>query len=371
MSAKKIIVPMLVAAVALSLVTGLSAGQKQKEKPQAKQPAPQEKVFIPKEIKAILAEGMATKQGRQDIPVSIFYNLFLPAQQNFHDIFYLKIKNSALGFAPVTATPAAPAPPANKGPQQTAAQEAPQLLQANFNLFVQFNLLKEGAQPEAVKEVYVPCTIQVPAAGFDPEAEDIYSFGYPMPAGHYLLAIAITPPFKTIADLKTIGSAYYDFEVPDPSQYAKTLETTPIFFVKEMEQMEAVETRTVLHRGFFTYSVLKVVPNLDKVFSAGQNLDIFFFIFGTQPNAQNQYEIEVNFEVKEGEKSAIRWAPQTYANPLVSQPLPLKQTLNIKTGDQEKTETRDLAPGSYTLVAKITDKVSGKTVTKNVDFTMK
>ncbi len=366
MSARKIIIPVLVAAVSLSLAAGLGAGQKQKDKPQPKDKAAQEKVFIPKEIKTILEEGLATKQGRQDIPVSIFYNLFLPAQQNFHDIFFLKLKNSSLGFAPVPITPAAPPAPPKKGPQQTAAQEAPQVLQANFNLFLQFNLLKEGAQPESVKEIYVPCTIQLPAAGFDPEAEDIYSIGYPMPAGHYLLAIAVTS-----ADIKTVGTAYYDFSVPDPSEYAKSLETTPIFFVKEMEQMEAVETRTVLHRGFFTYSVLKVVPNLDKTFAAGQNLDIFFFIFGTQANAQNQYDIEVNFEVKKGEESAIRWAAQAYTNPLVSQPLPLKQTLNIKTGDKERTETRDLAPGSYSLLAKITDKISGKTVTKTVDFTMK
>jgi hypothetical protein len=367
MSAKKIIVPMLVAAVALSLVSGLNAGQKQKDKPQEKpQAKPQEKVFIPKEIKAILAEGMATKQGRQDIPFSVFYSLFLPAQQNFHDIFFLKIKNSALGYAPVSATPAVPPTPPAKGPQQTAAQETPQLLQANFNLFVQFNALKEGAQPENDKEIYVPCTIQVPAAGFDQEAEDTYTFGYPMPAGHYLIALAITSP-----DLKTIGTAYYDFSIPDPSEYAKSLETTPIFFVKEMEQMEGIESRTVLHRGFFTYSVLKVVPNLEKTFSAGQILDIFFYIFGTQPNAQNQYDIEVNFEVKQGEKSAIRWAPQAYANPLVSQPLPLKQTLNIKTGDQERTETKDLPPGDYTISFQIKDKISEKTVTKTVDFTMK
>ena len=45
--------------------------------------------------------------------------------------------------------------------------------------------------------------------------------------------------------------------------------------------MEAVEHRTVVHRGFFTYSVLKVVPNLENIVPAGQNLDIFFFIFGT------------------------------------------------------------------------------------------
>ena len=366
MNAKKIIVPVLVAAVGLSLVAGLSAGQKQKdkEKPQTKQE--QEKIFIPKEIKAILAEGLPTKQGRQDIPVSIYYNLFLPAQQNFHDIFFLKMKNSSLGFAPVSATPAVPPAPPKKGPQQAAVQETPQLLQANFILFIQFNLLKEGAQPESVKEIYVPCTFQVPAEGFDPEAEETYTFGYPMPAGHYILAIAVTSP-----DLKTVGTAYYDFAVPDPAGFAKSLETTPIFFVKEMEQMEGVETRTVVHRGFFTYSVLKVIPNLEKTFSAGQNLDIFFFIFGTQPNAENQYDIEVNFEVKQGEKSSIKWAAQNYQNPLISQPLPLKQTLNIKTGDQERTETKDLPPGDYTLVAQIKDKISEKTITKTVDFTMK
>jgi len=366
MSAKKIIVPVLVAAVALSFATGLSAGQKQKEKEKPQTKAEQEKIFIPKEIKAILAEGLPTKQGRQDIPVSIYYSLFLPAQQNFHDVFFLKMKNSSLGFAPVSATPAVPPAPPKKGPQQAAVQETPQLLQANFILFIQFNLLKEGAQPESVKEIYVPCTIQVPAEGFDPEAEETYSFGYPMPAGHYVLAIAATSP-----DLKTVGTAYYDFAVPDPAGFAKNLETTTIFFVKEMEQMEAVETRTAIHRGFFTYSVLKVVPNLERTFSAGENLDIFFFIFGTQPKAENEHAIEVSFEVKQGEKSSVKWAPQSYANPLISQPLPLKQTLNIKTGDQERTETKDLPPGDYTLVIQVKDQISEKTVTKTIDFTMK
>ena len=159
---------MLVAAVALSLVTGLSAGQKQKDK--KSQTSKQEKIFIPKEIKAILAEGLAGQQGRQDIPVSIFYSLFLPAQQNFHDVFFLKIKNSALGFAPVSATPAAPGPlPPRRALSKPPSQEAPQLLQANFNLFLQFNRLNEGAQPESVKEIYVPC--HHPGAGrrFRPE----------------------------------------------------------------------------------------------------------------------------------------------------------------------------------------------------------
>jgi len=175
----------------------------------------------------------------------------------------------------------------------------------------------------------------------------------------------------TSLDLQKIGTAYYEFTLPDTASFTKELETTPVFFVKQLEQMEAPETRTTLHQGYCTYSILKIVPNLEKVFVAGDNLDIFYFIFGVQPNEQQKFDLEVNYEVKKGDDSAIRWTLQKYESPLVSQPLPLKQTVQIKTGEEERTEQRDLAPGNYTLIIKIDDKVSAKSVTKTVDFEVK
>jgi len=364
MKAKKIIVPVLVFAVVLSAMTSLTAAtqQKDKKKEQAKQ---QEKVFIPKEVKALMQEGLTARQGRQDIPVNIFKSLYLPARENFQVVFLMNIKNSALGFAPATSTPAEPKVE-KKGPQETPVQEAAETLQASFNVFLQFNRLNEAGVPEPYKEVYVPASFQVPAAGFDPEKEDLYSVGYPLPFGHYLLALAITS-----LDLQTIGVAYHEFNIPDPSQFSKALDTTPVFFVKQMDQMESVEQRTVFHRGVFTYSVLKVVPNLDNVFHAGDNLDVFFFIFGAQPNASQQYEIEINFEVKKGEESSLKWSGQTYNSPLISQPLPMKQTVKIKKGDEpERTEQRDLPAGSYRLIISLLDKVSQNTGVKTVDFTV-
>ena len=43
--------------------------------------------------------------------------------------------------------------------------------------------------------------------------------------------------------------------------------------------------------------------------------------------------------------------------------------MTLKTG--EKTEVKDLEPGKYTLVLKITDKVSGLTVEKKAPFEVK
>jgi len=371
MRVSKIIVPVLLFATVFSLVmvlnaAGQSTQNKAKQKPEAKA---QERIAIPPEVKAVIQEGMASRQGRQDISIDPFHFLFLPARENFHGIYFMKIKNGDLDFAPV----AAEAPiiekkevPVKKGPQEIAVpQEAPNL-QARFNVFLQFNRLEEGAEPQVAKEVWVPATIQVPEAGFDSEKAEIYTVGYPMPAGRYLLALAVAS-----LDLQKIGVGYIEFSLPDPAQFTKALETTPIFFIKELEQMDAPETHTALHKGYFTYSILKVVPNLEKAFGAGDNLDIFFFIFGPQPNAQQQYEIEVEYEVKQGEEMGIRWSPQTYNNPLVSQPLPLKQTVNIKSEEGDRTETRDLPPGNYTLVINILDKTSGNSVSKSVDFEMK
>jgi hypothetical protein len=326
----------------------------------------QEKIFIPKEVSSLLQEGLASRQGRQDIPVNIFRTLYLPAKENFQAVFLMNIKNSALGFAPAAA--AAPETAAAKGgPQETAAPAAGEILQASFNVFLQINLLDDNGNASIFREVYVPAKIQVPAAGFEAEKEDLYSVGYPLPFGRYLLALAVTS-----LDLKSVGIAYHEFTIPDPSQFSKSLDTTPVFFVKQMDQMEAVEQRTIFHKGLFTYSVLKVVPNLDNTFGLGENLDIFFYIFGAKPNSAQQYDIEINFEVKQGEQSAIKWSPQTYSSPLISQPLPMKQTVKIKKGDEpERIEQRDLPAGSYTLVISVLDKTSQNSVVKTLDIAVK
>jgi hypothetical protein len=95
------------------------------------------------------------------------------------------------------------------------------------------------------------------------------------------------------------------------------------------------------------------------------------YIFGAQQNEQQQCAIEVSFGVKKGEEDAIRWAPQIYNMPLISQPLPMKQTVIITSGETKKTEERDLEPGKYTLVITIKDNISKNEVTKTVDIEVK
>jgi hypothetical protein len=341
---------------------------KQREtKPQeTKQP---EKIRVPKEIKAILQEGLATRKGRQDIPFTIFKTYEFPVQGGLHTVFFFRAKNSDLGFAAPAPAPAAKA----QGQEAQPAPPATEALEANLNIYYQFLQTDASGATKIFREGHIPFLFQEDSATYNPDKEDWYSFGYPLPPGKYTLAMALATP-----DLKRAGVGYYDFTLPGPDSYQQTLGTTPIFFTKKVEQMQSPEMMLTVHRGYFTYSVLQIVPNIDNVVTAedkGQ-IEVFFYIFGAKTKEESGQQpknaIEVTYEVDGPDgKSAIKWETQKYDFALVSQPLPLQQTLLIKDEKGERTEKRDLTPGKYDLVINITDTVSGETLQKKVPFEVK
>lgn len=355
MKTKALITPALIIGIFLILVC---APQLTAQEPE--QPPQQTKIIIPEQVKTVLEEGAQSRQARLDIPFTIVKNLYLPAQQNLHSVIFFTVKNADLGFA-------APAPvPAAEGEQEAAPQTTTEILQSRSHVFIQFS----NADGTFNKEVYIPLFQQINASDYDAEKEEVYTTAYPLPAGQYLISMAIASD-----DLTKIGTQYFEFTLPDPMSFTAELETTPIFFVKEMDRMSAPETTTEIHKGFFTYSVLQVTPNLDHVFTAGENLDIFFFIYGAQANEQGRNELEINYEIVKDEETIIRYAPASYDMALVSQPLPLKRTVLVKSTKEgtttEKREERDLEPGAYVLNIEIADKIAGKTIKKSINIEYK
>ena len=350
---KKLIVPVVLAGFILGLMAVPGTAQDQKPAPQKQATT---RIIIPKEVRDTLNAGLAAKQGRQDIPFSIFNSTFLPAQQAFYMVFFLKFKNADLGFAPAPPSPVADA----------AAASAK--VRAVFDVFLDFHKVTNGVAGPTLREIYVPVTEEQEATGFDPAKEEWYSIGYSLLPGDYLVGIA-----ASTHDLKKIGTQYFEFSLPDPTKLVNALDTTPVFFVKDLKNVGQVEQQPKLHRAIFRYSVLEIVPNIDHVLTAGDSLDVFFTILGAKQSADGKSSIEVVYDVMKGQEPAIKFQPAMYEAPLVSHPLPLKQTVQIKKGDQVTTEVRDLAPGAYTLHLKITDKLATPPVscTKQVDFTVK
>jgi hypothetical protein len=332
--------------------------QEEQEKKQS------EAVYIPKEVKEVFKAGMGNREARLDIPFTLFKHLYLPARENMHVVFFFKVKNVDLGFTPLT--PAGGTPEKKEAEAQESAEEtaSPQL-QSKAHCFLQFNQLDGNF----VKEIYIPIQFQAEGSSYNPEEEGIYTTGYPLPPGKYLLSMAITS-----FELEKIGTQYFEFTIPNPASFTDALGTTPIFFAKQLNRMSSAEMKAEIHKDYFTYAVLQIIPNLDKVFHQGDNLDIFFFIFGAQPNETNQFDIDAIYTVLKEDETIIKFAGTKYDAPIVSQPLPLKKTVVIQTqeGEQvsEKKEQKDLDPGAYALKIELKCNITGRTVTKSIDFTV-
>ncbi len=346
----------IVAALTLLFVIGIlsasleAAPAIQGRKQEAKAPAVKAS-SMPKEVAAVIQEGLATRQGRQDMPFSFFKTLILPAQaQNLYPVFFFKAKNGDLGYAP----------------SATGTGE----METTLNVFFQFFRETEtGALAPEVTGRAVGA-LKTDGANYNPENEDWYSFAVTMPAGKFTLAMALTSP-----DMKKMSVAYCDVTLPSPAAYETTLWTTDPMIINALEQVEP-DQRPTIHRAYFSWGAIKFVPNILSEVASGETLEIFFFILGgafKDPAAARPLnDFEVNFVVQQEDgQTAIKWAPQLYEAYFVNQPLPLVQTLQITDDKGTRQEKKALDAGKYNLAIAIADKVSGKTGEAKLAFSVK
>ncbi len=333
-----------VLAVSLSAAPGTQKGKLE--------PKAASKASMPKEIQAVIEEGLALRQGRQDIPFAIFKQLILPAQEaNLFPVFFFKAKNGDLGYA--------------------SSATAAGLMETTLNAFYEFYQADAAGALKPRFGGKTQAVLTSPVEGYSADKEDWYTFGLALPPGPYTFALVLATP-----DMKKLSVAYSDINLPGPEAYASALLPTEPVIVTALEQVDQ-DQRPTIHRGNFTWGAAQVAINAAAEIGVGENLEVLFFVLGAAPKdpaVPQGLDLEVDFEVQDEDgKPAIKWTPQSYQLYLVNQPLPLVQTLQKtdEKGTVLSTEKNPLPAGTYNLIVNITDKVSGKKAGTKMAFSVK
>ncbi|MBN1221797.1 MAG: GWxTD domain-containing protein [Candidatus Aminicenantes bacterium] len=295
-------------------------------------------VRIPAQVAEIFDRNIAAMTPQTEIGITYLRTLYLPAQQNnVHAIFLFKIKNADLSFL-----------------REVGQDTSPGKAEPQLDMFLRIYNRENGEAKDIVKEIYVPYPLEFDRKELGQDQEHLYSLCDPLPPGEYVLALAFAS-----ADLSKMGTTYVDFSLPHASSFYKKLDTTPIFFVESLEKMEAPEMEIAIHRDYFRYSVLKIIPKEANTFGPEETPDIFYFIYGARPDKDRKFRIEVDYRIKKGNEELRKYATQTYASPFVSHPLPLDL------------EGKTLEPGAYTLEIRIRDNISHLSLKKEIPFDVK
>ncbi len=345
MNFKKIFTLSLVLILALALAVSFAEAGPQKKDQKKDQKA---RTVLPSDIKAMLEQGLASRQVKADLPFNFIGHYILPAKGTYIAIFITNIKNADLEYAPVQ------------------SPSAGDVYQTEADIFFQIYQNNENA-PKLVAENKAFSQFTVPAAEYNPEGESYYYLGYPLPSGKYILAAALGNR-KT----KKLGTTYYEFEIPrfEDSYKSDQLLTSSVLVLKNYEQMDTPENYPNFHKDYFSWMILKVYPYTQYRFKPNEQPTLMFMIYGNNFDSNQKAQLEINFDIRKGDTKYVAFTPMTYESPFIEQPIPIPSSKQVKVTDDkgERIETQPLEAGGYELVINIKDKISNKSLEKRIPF---
>jgi hypothetical protein len=207
--------------------------------------------------------------------------------------------------------------------------------------------------------------VEVPASGKISRAMAV-------PGGEYELFIALKE--KTTGDKKQppakSGLLRHDLSVPDFNK--ADLVTSSVIVADAVEPLQTAMTNEQQQENPYTFGTMKIVPSTDPKFQKSGELQVVFWIYGASQDASKKpdVQIEYNFHQKttEGEKYFNKTAPQQ----LNATTLPPQ--FDMAAGHQLPgslvVPLASFPAGDYRLEIKITDKPSGRTLTRDVAFSV-
>ena len=256
--------------------------------------------------------------------------------------------------------PAAPPPPAKKD------KNAPVLSQYPFDQIVFVNPEAAVAgQPQRIRRA-----LAVPPGDYD-----IYLVVRGAAASKAAAVTATAPPATPTAAPQTAtalqGAIKRELSVPDFQ--GTDLKVSSVIIASKVDQLATPLPPDRQSDSPYTFQELKITPSTDYKFTPAGTIGIIFWIYGAGVDpATKKPNLKVDFrfsqKLPDGEKPFKSTDPQE----LSPSTLPAEFSMNpgdpLRTG--QEIELATFAPGEYHLEVKVADNVAGKTVSRDVNFTV-
>ena len=191
-------------------------------------------------------------------------------------------------------------------------------------------------------------------------------------AGDYEVQIAVKEksPLENQRNQPPAKAGFFRRDLTVPDMSGSELGTSSLL-IGTIEQLDAPLPAAEQQANPYTFGTMRAVPSLDSKLKKSGELQVLFWVYGTQVAAgKPDLQIDYNFHQKtaDGEKYFNKTAPQI----LNASTLPAQ--FDVAAGHQLPgslvVPLASFPVGDYRLEIKMTDKLSGKTLTQNLTFSV-
>ncbi len=229
---------------------------------------------------------------------------------------------------------------------------------------------KDKDKKSASKYAYENLTYVTPGGG----AQARLSRPFTVVAGTYDVYVLMREQSTGAKNAPAPKAAVIKQTLTVPDLWTQDLTTSSVIAASHIEPLSApLSPNEQLERPYAALGSMEITPNLDSKFTTKDELSIFFLIYNAKTDAMNKPDVSVeyNFYSKPG------GAPEKFFNKTAVQTLnasTLPKEFDMSLGHQLSTgqgvQLTSFPPGDYRLEVKVTDKLSGKSITRDVNFTV-
>jgi hypothetical protein len=193
---------------------------------------------------------------------------------------------------------------------------------------------------------------------------------FQVPAGEYDVYLAVKE--RNTGDKKQKPKmAVFKLPVTVPDFQGDEITTSSLVVASKIDQLPAPLTEEEQRENPFTIGLLQVIPKVGTKFAKTDELGVYFNIYNEGLDADRKPNIQIDFlfyrKQADGEKRIANSEPQVIS--AAKLPPQFDVTKHQIFGCQTWPLT-SFQPGDYRLEMKITDKVAGKSLTREVNFSV-
>jgi hypothetical protein len=199
------------------------------------------------------------------------------------------------------------------------------------------------------------------------------SRAFAVPAGEYDLYVAIGENKTPNKDQVTLGRAsVLKQQVTVPDYWNGELTSSPVILADSVNPLTAPLSQEEQIERPYVLGSMEVKPAADHTFSKKENLQMLFLVYNAQVSETGKPDLAVEYRFNqktgESEKFFNRTEPQLFnASTLPAQ-------FDVRAGHQvvagQEIPLASFPEGDYRLEIKVNDKLSGKSLTRDVRFTV-
>jgi hypothetical protein len=200
------------------------------------------------------------------------------------------------------------------------------------------------------------------------------SRAFAVPAGDYDVYVAVGEQTgQPSKDKPAIGrTTVLKQSLTVPNYWGPELTTTPILIAQNVEQLSSPLSQDQQLERPYVLGNMEIVPAPDHVLSKKEELSLLFLIYNVQVSETGKPDLEVEYRFNqktgETEKFFNRTQPQQF------NATTLPPQFDVRAGHQvvggQTIPLASFPEGDYRLEIKINDKLSTKSITREVRFTV-